>query len=42
MSQSNIQIAKCITKYFFTIIELEKKVEIRREVIAEMSGFEPM
>lgn len=42
MSQSNIQIAKCLAQFFFTIIELEKKIEIRREVIAEMAGFEPM
>jgi hypothetical protein len=42
MSQSNIQIGKCIAKFFATIIETEKKVEIRREVLAEMAGFEPM
>jgi hypothetical protein len=30
-----------LAKLFVSIIENEKKIEIRKEVIAEMSNFEP-
>ena len=41
MSKDNNQIAKTLAKLFSTLIESDKKVEVRREVLAEINEFEP-
>ena len=41
ISTDNVKIAKQIAKIFATVIDQEKKVETRREVLCEMTDFEP-
>lgn len=41
MTKANAQIAKAMAKLFSTLIESDKKVEVRREVLAEINEFEP-
>ena len=41
MSQSEQQLAKLLAQFLHQIVESEKKVETRREVLAEMQDFEP-
>lgn len=41
ISADNVKIAKQIAKIFATVIDQEKKVETRREVLCEMTDFEP-
>jgi len=41
MSKDNNQIAKTLAKLFSSLIESDKKVEVRREVLAEINEFEP-
>ena len=41
ISQSEHQMAKLLAQYLHQIIESERKVETRREVLAEMADFEP-
>lgn len=41
MTKDSTQIAKTIAKLFSSLIESDKKVEVRREVLAEINEFEP-
>ena len=41
ISAENVNIAKQVARIFATVIDQEKKVETRREVLCEMADFEP-
>jgi len=41
ISVDNVKIAKQVARIFATVIDQEKKVETRREVLCEMTDFEP-
>ena len=41
LSDKEDRLARLLSKLFMTIVDLDKKLEIRREVLAEIAGFEP-
>jgi len=41
LSDKEAILARLLSKLFMAIIEQDKKLEIRREVLAEIAGFEP-
>jgi hypothetical protein len=41
ISVDDVKIAKQVARIFATVIDQEKKVETRREVLCEMTDFEP-
>ena len=41
LSQGELQMAKLLAQFLHHVVEADKKVETRREVLAEMQDFEP-